>query len=210
MNNNKKLMVGTALVTFITVGGFSISSVSAAEIDAKDSQGTAAFTKGELTLDFVSSFDFGTHPISVDNEVYTAAPQKLDDGREVPNYAQVTDLRGSAAGWTLSVQQKGQFVSVKEGSELEGAQIKFTNGQVASESTSTPKDVANSAELAPGVTEKLVFSNIGEGTGTWVYGLGDDATKGSSVELAVPGKSFKAADAYKTVLTWSLSDVPTN
>lgn len=207
MINKKVLITGVATITAILIN-FSTYPIFAEEINKKNSQGTAGFMKGELTLDFASSFDFGVHPISVKDEIYAAAPQKLDDGREVPNYIQISDLRGSAAGWTLSVQQKNQFVSIIKNNELIGAQIKFNNGKVISESINKPKDIVESVNLTPKVTEKLIFSDLNEGTGTWVYLLGDDVTKGSSVELSVPGKTFKESDAYKTVLTWLLSDVP--
>ncbi|MDT1957044.1 WxL domain-containing protein [Carnobacterium divergens] len=198
-----------AILTVTTLGGALATTASAAE-ETKDSNGVASFETGDLTLDFVSSFDFGNHPISKNDEIYSAAAQQLDDGRTVPNYAQVTDLRGTGNGWRLNVQQQSQFIATKDGKELEGAQIQFENGVVTSESTNAPQDVTQSVNLTPGVSEKIVMANENEGTGTWVYGLGDDSTKEESVHLAVPGKSFKAADSYKTILTWALLDAPEN
>lgn len=170
----------------------------------------ASFESGDLTLDFVSSFDFGNHPISKNDEIYSAAAQKTDDGKSIPNFVQVTDLRGTGNGWSLNVQQQSQFLANNDGRELEGAQIQITNGVMTSESTNTPQDVTESVNLTPGVSEKIVTANEHEGTGTWVYGFGNDSTKEESVHLAVPGKSFKAADSYKTVLTWALLDAPEN
>ena len=70
-------------------------------------------TKG-LSLDFASSLSFGQQKISSTDEIYYAHGQKVLDGSGtvsgiVPNYAQVTDVRGTFAGWTLSVATDGQF-----------------------------------------------------------------------------------------------------
>ena len=44
--------------------------------------------------------------------------------KEGPNYVQVTDNRGTEAGWSLKVKQEGQFKSTS-GKELTGAAITF-------------------------------------------------------------------------------------
>ena len=43
-----------------------------------------------------------------------------DEVKEGPNYVQVTDNRGTEAGWSLKVKQEGQFKSTS-GKELTGA-----------------------------------------------------------------------------------------
>lgn len=202
--NSKNIVLFLSVATF--VGGAPIAFAD----ETKDSNGVASFESGDLTLDFVSSFDFGNHPISKNDEIYSAAAQKTEDGKSIPNFVQVTDLRGTGNGWSLNVQQQSQFLANNDGRELEGAQIQITNGVMTSESTNTPQDVTESVNLTPGVSEKIVTANEHEGTGTWVYGFGNDSTKEESVHLAVPGKSFKAADSYKTVLTWALLDAPEN
>ncbi|WP_254558779.1 WxL domain-containing protein, partial [Salmonella enterica] len=59
---------------------------------------------GSLTIDFASSFDFGNHKISNKDQTYLAKAQKYFDSEVLtPNYVQVTDRRGTFAGWNLKV-----------------------------------------------------------------------------------------------------------
>lgn len=58
-----------------------------------------------------------------------------DEVKEGPNYVQVTDNRGTEAGWSLKVKQEGQFKSTS-GKELTGAAITFKNGNVVTASDS--------------------------------------------------------------------------
>lgn len=53
---------------------------------------------GKLTIDFASSFDFGIHDISNQNQTYLAKAQKYFNSDDITsNYVQVTDIRGT---WT--------------------------------------------------------------------------------------------------------------
>ncbi|PGZ57894.1 cell surface protein [Bacillus cereus] len=184
-------------------------------------------TNGPLSLDYASSLDFGTNVISTKDEVYNAKAQKLKDGSYVPNYAQVTDNRGTLKGWSLSVKQNGQFKSATDGKELQGAQITFKDANLNSISESTkPGTVKDTFVLNPDGTgngTNVVVAGNGEGAGTWLYRFGDashikdakDAEGNSykesdSITLEVPGKSEKMADSYKTTLTWTLTDTPAN
>ena len=170
-------------------------------------------TNGPLSIDFASSLDFGENVISTKDETYFAAAQKFKDGQEKPNYVQVTDNRGTEAGWKLSVKQNGQFVDSK-GNELTGAKITFTNGVVNTVSKSAiPSGVMPSFDLTAdgtGAVQNVVEAKAGEGAGTYVYKFGDDATKAKSIKLEVPGATTKYAGEYKTTLTWTLSVVPAN
>ncbi|PEF45192.1 cell surface protein [Bacillus cereus] len=186
-------------------------------------------TNGPLSLDYASSLDFGTNVISTKDEVYNAKAQKLKDGSYVPNYAQVTDNRGTLKGWSLSVKQNGQFKSSTDGKELQGAQITFNHAVVNSISESAkPGTVKESFVLNPdgsGNGTNVVVAGEGEGAGTWTYHFGDQShikaatdkdgndlgyKESDSITLEVPGKSEKLADSYKTTLTWTLTDTPKN
>lgn len=185
-------------------------------------------TNGPLSLDYASSLDFGTNVISTKDEVYNAKAQKLKDGSYVPNYAQVTDKRGTLKGWALSVKQMGQF-KTSTNKELSGAEISFTNAAVHSKSESTkPGTVMPGFTLTPdgtGVVSNVVVAGEGQGAGTWTYRFGDSVNlqdaKGKdgtdlgykvtdSITLSVPGKTEKLADSYKTELVWTLTDAPVN
>lgn len=171
-------------------------------------------TTGPLSIDFASSLNFGDdNKISTKDEIYYAAAQELKDGQKKPNYVQVTDNRGTEAGWKLSVKQNGQFVDSK-GNELTGAKITFNKGNVNTVSKSAkPSTVKESFDLTAdgtGAVQDVVEAHVNEGAGTYVYKFGDDATKAESITLEVPGATTKYADEYKTTLTWTLSDVPGN
>lgn len=173
-------------------------------------------TLGLLTIDFASSFNFGSHPISSVNKTYTALPQsysQADDSKATgttgPNFVQVTDLRpGSAKGWSLQVKQNDVFKTA-DGVSLDGAQINIDNGNVVNgnggsdEINKKPANIAVSTAAAD-----VMGAKTGEGFGTWLYRMGNNDTAGSSVTLTVPGSSAKKAAIYSTKLTWTLTDSP--
>jgi len=67
-------------------------------------------TNGPLSIDYVSDFDFGTQKISSANQTYFAKAQSYSgDKADSALYAQISDNRGTSAGWTLSVAQDGQL-----------------------------------------------------------------------------------------------------
>lgn len=168
-------------------------------------------TPGPLSIDFASSLDFGIQKISSNDEVYMAAPQKAsaEDGtRDVPNYVQVTDNRGSLAGWQLQVQQMEQFKS--EDNKLTGATITFDNSEIVSASESAKAETNGRFTLD---SENKSLSNVmtakkdtGAGTTLNVFGNTESMTK--SISLAVPGKTTKYATEYRTVFNWVLTDAP--
>lgn len=177
-------------------------------------------TPGPLSIDFASNWNFGTHAIAAQNTVYNAQPQTLSDGTSVPLYAQVTDTRGTFAGWNLSLTQEEQFED-SSNNLLTGAQLSFDGtGKTASTSTTPASNVQTAGfTLTPGVAQPILSAEVNEGTGTNTYAFGDisaydttaidgvaSASK-SPVHLSVIGGSMRVAD-YKTNLVWTLSDTP--
>ncbi len=167
-----------------------------------DSKMSAVLNGQGLTLDVVPDFDFGTHMISSTNQIYDA----LADGTSTewtvqsgitPNtanttplstvpYAQVTDLRGTDAGWALALQQEYQFKDARN-NKLNGAQITYsvTNNSTNSSAAPLPSSLASSQQLIPMDTyqENPVLvamaqasssssSNFGEGVATNVLYFG--------------------------------------
>ena len=198
-------------------------------------------TEGPLSLDFASSLNFGTAKITTANKVYSAYAQQIkkNDGEELaienyrPNYVQVTDNRGTEAGWDLKVRQESQLTST-EGKELTGAAINMTGGTLntaAGSTAKTPTAVADVA-LVPGEDAVVASAAEGEGAGVWAdyFGKSGDTVKpgtdlvqddagevtefdvirNSAVTLSVPGASIKTNSTYTTELTWTLSEVPVN
>lgn len=174
-------------------------------------------TPGPLSIDFASHFNFGTHKISVKDETYFADEQGFKDGSTGPNYVQVTDKRGTAAGWSLSVTQKDQFKAGEN--ELKGSELTLgdqgLNSVVADEYK--PAIASASQTLTPGSKVEVVNAAKNKGMGSWILYFGKattDATVSAdgakSVSLFVPGSAIKLKDMeYKTELNWELSDVPT-
>ncbi|WP_438784728.1 WxL domain-containing protein [Enterococcus sp. DIV0765f] len=176
--------------------------------------------QGLLSIDFVSSFNFGSQAISVHDQTYYAQPQRLlnEDGavneNEVrPNYVQISDRRPESErnGWELAVTQKEQFKG-KENQVLNGASITLSNQQVVTAQGGTEPGLQFTVPcgLVPGNRRTLLKAQGNEGTGTWIYRFGDSETAGESVSLYVPKGTNPEATSYSTTLTWELSAVPDN
>jgi hypothetical protein len=175
---------------------------------------------GPLTIDYITKINFGNQKVSGNDATYFAELAKvklvgIDEPKETPNYVQITDSRGSNAGWQLQVKQDSQFQAEDADgkiSELKGAQLTFANP--------TLKSSQKGAEFAPegfghsftpgSEAVTVVNASTGKGMGTWHYTLGDTDELGQkSVSLAIPGDTAKVPNAaYKTVLTWTLIDAP--
>jgi len=177
-------------------------------------------TNGPLSIDFASSFNFGTHEISNLNQTYYAIPQLIKiedlsviDGYRFENrakYIQVSDNRGTNAGWTLQVRQNGQFQnSSTQHDILHGAQITISDVNAIS-SANTLAPTTHEIILDPfGSLSNVMSAKNGEGAMTWVARFGavtDELNK--EVALFVPGSTPKDAVTYQTTLTWVLTDVP--
>lgn len=213
-------------------GGGGVTPIDPIDPTAPIEPGTA----GPLSIDFASSLNFGTQKISSTNETYYAYSQQVTNEQGVtsnkPNYVQVTDNRGTAAGWTLSVKQVGDLTTTDnvKNKTLPGAAITLDGMTATSTTTDTLKPtVTDSVTLVPNSAEVVTTAPVNGGEGTWVTRFGssqtlfddtaalsDDGTttetinKNKNVSLVVPGAIAKSAANYQAVLTWSLSDVPGN
>lgn len=202
-------------------------------IDPTDPDGPKPGTDGPLSIDFASSLDFGTNKISSKDQVYYARAQtyKNSDGSAsdlvTPNYVQVSDNRGTNAGWTLKVKQNGQFKNdTTLNKTLTGSVINLNTPAVRSNAEGITAPVATSdISLDANGSESIVLTaKAGAGAGTWINAWGTveknsetdkennsieaDVTK--AISLSVPGKTPKDAVKYTTTLTWALSDIPGN
>lgn len=180
-------------------------------------------TNGPLSIDYASSFNFGEQNISAKDETYYASFETVKNtgGGFVnkPNWVQVTDKRGTNAGWKLQVQQGAQFSTTQNGTskELKGAQIKIKNGTVATttDNKATAPTASTEVTLIPGTSSQagaaqdVMTAQSNQGMGTWVDVFGSSTTGDKSISLSIPGVSEKVKDAkYTTQLTWLLNDTP--
>ncbi|MGY3745646.1 WxL domain-containing protein [Vagococcus salmoninarum] len=193
-------------------------------VDPTDPEGPNPGTDGPLSIDYASSLDFGKNKITNKNEVYFANAQTFKgdhEGEFRGNYVQVSDNRGTNAGWTLTVSQKGQFKNdaAKEYKVLTGTSIKFTQPKANSNMIESVKAPAVSEfELDPNGAASLVMAAAeGSGVGTWVdyFGTAEEMTvngeviqKNKAITLSVPGSTPKEAVEYRTTLVWTLTDTP--
>lgn len=175
-------------------------------------------TSGPLSIDFASSFHFGENTITSKDETYYAKLQKYKDKgtdqdlREGPNYVQVTDNRGTLAGWTLKVKQTKQF-ETDDSHKLDGAKITLINGNINTVSESAPATAVKEIAIDKMDADFLVMSakkDAGAGTFLTRWGNEDLANSKENVQLFVPGKAVKKKAQYKTSFVWTLTDVPGN
>lgn len=184
-------------------------------------------TNGPLSIDFASSFNFGVNKISNKNATHYARAQKYNGTADTPNYVQVSDNRGTNAGWTLKVKQDGQFESIKPtlNNILTGAQMTMEVPTVNSNSSAVAPIANQKISLNPNGEEIVVLTAADQtGAGTWnnMWGTVEKAQEKNDkdedvevnvtkdVKLEVPGSTPKDAVAYQTQLVWILTDAPVN
>lgn len=125
--------------------------------------------QGQLSIDFISSFNFGSQTISVHEQTYYSQPQRLlnEDGtvkedEERPNYVQISDRRpdNERSGWQLSVTQNGQFRN-QSGHELIGSEIQLLNQElVTAQGGTAPALQEETAQKIIPNTKKSCYKQI--------------------------------------------------
>lgn len=174
-----------------------------------DPNGPEPGTPGPLSIDYASSFDFGTQKISTQTHTYNAALQKYKNGTPAdgPNYVQVTDKTGLYTGWDLTVKQESQF---KKGTtDLTGAAMTLNKIKAKSISGSAAPTTSTKVDLNPGDEHSIASAAAGQGKGTWAFHFGENATDAAdAVSLTVPGTANAEVGKYTTSLTWKLVAKP--
>lgn len=186
---------GTA--TLQTLDESEAGTVSPQITDPENPTGTGQ--TGLLTLDAVPTFDFqGTGLAGTFTDTLT---QAQSDASYVRN-AQITDRRGTGAGWSLGLNISG-FKNAEV--PLNGVSITIPVDVAAGlDNTSTAPSVVNAVS---GVVDPvngldagtIVAANVGEGYGTWLAKF-----SGASLEIA----DGNAAGSYKSTFTWTVSTTP--
>ncbi|MHC9533418.1 WxL domain-containing protein [Dellaglioa sp. L3N] len=199
----KKYLLATTLLGAAVVGLGTMNSVSADDA-AKTTDATATFTAGEnpdgggsLEIkDATPTLNFGTNKISADN---VDLPSKA--GLDVT----VSDLRGSFAGWNVSVS--GTPLTNKTVGDLEGASLVLPAGMVNG-AAATDKITADGLDnLLDGSASINATPENGAGTTEVNYATAADATPTAGIHINVLGGSAHAV-AYTTTLKWTLTDAP--
>lgn len=146
---------------------------------------------GPLSIDFASNLYFGTQSVTA-KTAYAHAEKWADDTAR-PLYVQVTDKRGTFAGWNLSVKQESTLhltgVTTPEASDttlgdyLTGSQISFGGGYTANQYSSTGGPVVQSSFALNSGSQVVANAAANTGVGTWVYGFGTGASGTTSATL---------------------------
>ncbi len=155
---------------------------------------------GALTLDYVSSIDFGSHEVSSGTEVYSSISKKP--------FIQVSDRRGTGAGWSVSATASKFTDGANE--SLRGAKITFENGEaVTGSSTSNAPTSTQTVELpTDGTTSASVMvASSNQGMGTWINRWMASGDTNEKVSIEVPGGSATVG-SHQAKITWKLTDAP--
>ncbi|AHI55062.1 WxL domain-containing protein [Listeria ivanovii] len=194
----------------------------------------------------VSDWDFGIHNSAVlssgalnvnaaDDTISTYVdtngngqqdlPAEASVSKSVTPYAQISDVRGTNSGWTLSVTGSAFKDSSTPAKTIAGAQLTIPKSTVSS---------ATSTAQAPTGYDNVTISMTGagavpvmaardmqaatptnfsddEGMGTWTDSFGSaavNATDVSKPKLSIPQNVVVADGTYESTLTWTLSDTP--
>ncbi|MEB6070039.1 WxL domain-containing protein [Enterococcus faecalis] len=154
---------------------------------------------GPLTIDHVSSIEFGEQEIKEKEAIYNAKTEHP--------YVQVTDRRGTGAGWTLKASID-EFNNEDKTKTLKGAEFSLKNGNIKSTSgnvSDKPQgyDVNLNKDL-----QVIMRAGTDQGMGTWVDAFSGTKDNNANVQLKVPAGSARAKQNYSSVIRWELTDAP--
>ena len=173
--------------------------------DNPDNPGTETGTgmNGPLSLDYVPTLNFGSNAITGSIKEFNSLNLKP--------YVQVTDKRGSGAGWKISVSL-GEFTGAN--SSFDSAALVFSNSAYATttgnNSGAPTSEASVVVESGAGETKLVGTVATGEGMGTWIvkwYPTAQATGDNDSLQLRVNTANVQA-DAYTAPVTWILSDAP--
>lgn len=170
-----------------------------------DPQESATGNTGPLTLDYVSSVNFGSQPIQAGTATYESTTLRP--------FIQVTDRRGTGAGWNVTAELS-DFSNGEEES-LPGAVIRFTGGDVVTSSATsnaspTPND---EVVLTAGAGENNVVSAAETtGLGSWITRWFPDEDRtdeglNNNVTLEIPA-GVATQGNHTATITWTLTAGP--
>ncbi|HFK6704637.1 TPA: WxL domain-containing protein [Listeria monocytogenes] len=194
----------------------------------------------------VSDWDFGTHNVSslssgalnvhaADDTISTYVdangngqqdlPGEVSVTKKVTPYAQISDVRGTNTGWTLSVTGSAFKDFSTPAKTIPGAELTIPKSTVSS-ATSTAQAPTGydsvTISMTGGAAVPVMAAkdmqtatptnfNDDQGMGTWTDSFGSQAvsaTDTSKPKLSIPKNVVVADGTYQSTLTWTLSDTP--
>lgn len=156
---------------------------------------------GPLTLDYVSSLDFGEHAISSSEEIYQSTILRP--------FIQVTDRRGTGDGWRV-VAKMSEF---NDGATLPGAVVTLNNGTAISptiaEESERPIPASSVVLNAGGDAAPVVTAQEDAGFGSWItrWFPSEESELNDHVTLQIPAGAATIG-THSATITWTLHDAP--
>lgn len=167
---------------------------------------------GPLQINYLSNLNFG-NDIAITSKTVTANVKN-----DEPRFFQVSDLRGTAAGWKLNVSL-GEFTpttTTNTSKPITGANITFKTGEAATSNDAVNGADVDAATVAQNVTlsagstgvQTLMSADKGTGRGTWLarYTKVSGASDNENIVFSAPTNSITANTGYQATLTWQLVD----
>lgn len=161
-------------------------------------------TSSLLSLNHVSPFTFGNQPISIHDQIYNST--------NTAPFIQITDLRGTKGGWTVTAQMSA-FKDENSENSLQGTLFYLYATGVGSPSDPYKTVAPNhpdSIVLTPGGDAELISeAPVNKGVGTWLTTwLGDNGEGiNTNVQLHVPASTMSTG-THTSTITWTLLDAP--
>lgn len=169
------------------------------EQDIHDSNNLGTKEKGPLSIDYISNINFGK--VSKKNKNYVFYAKNKNP------FIQVTDTRGSGAGWILSAKID-EFSSEKKNKKLKGAELNFMAGELKKPSRNVaiaPKNFK--VTLINQESKTVLKANPGEGMGTFLNVFSNGSLNPeSAIKLIIPKKSL-IKGKYSSTIHWELLNV---
>lgn len=175
---------------------------------------------GDLAIQYVSDFQFGSHQKSVNALSVNAGVdhvKELQNGGKdkiVPLYVSTMDMRTErGTGWTLSVTSS-EFKSNK-GHVIDGGEVTLSHAAYANADNFSPSVEStiasdNGQALTPGTPFKIAGADAAEKQGIGSYSLAfgklnDEKAETTGVTFNMPAKTVVDTKIYKATFNWNLS-----
>ncbi|SOC40716.1 WxL domain-containing protein [Salinicoccus kekensis] len=185
------------------------------KIDKDDAEklGKVTNSKGKLTLDVVPLLDFKGKNIDASYEEYLFYT-------ESDHHLQVTDRRGTGAGWNVTARAEN-FKDATGAMTLPSSEITFEEGDVQSpvDFQKSQKPTSNGFTLETGKEATKVASanaspegeaiDKAQGVGAWLikWFSNNEDVENEKVKLKVPARSASAGE-HTTKIIWTMEDGP--
>lgn len=180
---SKKILAAVLLAVVMLMA----TTALAVEADTQTTEAKIQFIAGELKLTQVPNLYFGTHAVSS-----TTSFNAIDD-----SVMQVSDLRGSNAGWkvTLSLEEFPSGVN--------GVSISLNGGAVTPDMAGTLPTINQTITVQAGGAEvDLTKAATNSGNGIW-----NTSWTAANTSIYVPSYS-QLVGTHTANLVWTLTDAP--